>query len=54
MRKQKYYIYLSGLETSALLKSLIKFRNTVTHQGRYPDIIDDIIKKIIYAPIQRI
>ena len=40
MRKLKHYVYLNEQETRVLLKSLIRFKNNLTQQGRYSDIID--------------
>ena len=54
MRKQKHYIYLNEQETRVLLKSLIRFKNNLTQQGRYSDIIDELIMKVIAAPTQRV
>ena len=54
MRKQKHYVYLNEQETRVLLKSLIRFKNNLTQQGRYSDIIDELIMKVIAAPTQRV
>ena len=54
MRKQKYYVYLSEQETRVLLKSLIRFKNILAQQGRYTDVIDELIMKVVSAPIQRV
>ena len=54
MRKQKHYVYLDEQETRVLLKSLIRFKNNLTQQGRYSDIIDELIMKVIAAPTQRV
>ena len=54
MRKQKHYVYLSEQETRVLLKSLIRFKNTLVQQGRYTDVIDELIMKVVSAPIQRV
>lgn len=54
MRKQKYYVYLSEQETRVLLKSLIRLKNALTQEGRYTDFVDNLILKIVAAPIKRI
>ena len=54
MRKQKHYVYLNEQETHVLLKSLIRFKNTLAQQGRYTDVVDDLILKVVSAPIQRV
>ena len=53
MRKQNHYVYLTEQETRVLLKSLIRFKNNLAQQGRYTDIIDELIMKVISAPVQR-
>ena len=53
MRKQKHYIFLNEQETRVLLKSLIRFKNILAQQGRYTDVIDELIMKVISAPVQR-
>ena len=54
MRKHKHYVYLNEQEIRVLLKSLIRFKNNLTQQGRYSDIIDELIMKVIAAPTQRV
>ena len=54
MRKQKHYIYLNKQETRVLLKSLIRFKNILAQQGRYTDVIDELIMRVVSAPIQRV
>ena len=54
MRKQRHYVYLNEQETRVLLKSLIRFKNTLAQQGRYTDVIDELIMKVVSAPIQRV
>ena len=52
MRKQKHYVYLNEQETRVLLKSLIRFKNILVQQGRYTDIVDELIMKVVTAPTQ--
>ena len=54
MRKQKHYVYLSEQETRVLLKSLIRFKNTLAQQGRFTDVVDELIMKVVTAPIQKV
>lgn len=54
MRKQKRYLYLNEQETRVLLKSLIRFKNSLIQQGRYTDLVDELILKVISAPVQRV
>ena len=54
MRKQKHYVYLNEQETRVLLKSLIRFKNILAQQGRYTDIVDELIMKVVTAPTQMV
>lgn len=49
MRTPKYHIYLTNEERSEVLKSLIDLKNDLIEQGRYTDVIDEIIIKRSYA-----
>ena len=53
MRKQKHYIYLNEQETRVLLKSLIRLKNNLIRQGRYTDLVDELILKVVSAPNKR-
>ena len=54
MGKKKRYLYLSSGETRLVLQSLIRFKNKLQQQGRYTDCIDDLILKIMDAPVGKI
>ena len=49
MKTPKYHLYLTNEERSEVLKSLIDLKNDLIEQGRYTDVIDEIIK-LSYAP----
>ena len=49
MRTPKYHIYLTNEERSEVLKSLIDLKNSFIEQGRYTDVIDEIIIKLSCA-----
>lgn len=49
MKNPTYHIYLTNDERSEVLKSLLDLKNTLMEQGRYTDIIDEIIIKLSYA-----
>ena len=49
MRTPKYHIYLTNEERSEVLKSLIDLKNSFSEQGRYTDVIDEIIVKLSCA-----
>ncbi len=54
MRNKKVYVYLNSEETSVLLQSLIRMKNALLQQGRYTDCVDELILKVMDAPIRKI
>lgn len=54
MKKQKFYLYLGDDEKNIVLRSLIKFKNSLHQQGRCTDSVDDMIVKIVNTPVKRI
>ena len=46
MRKEKYYLVVNEQETRVILRALIRLKNKLIQQGRYTDIIDELIMKI--------
>ena len=46
MKDPKYHIYLTNEERSEVLKSLIDLKNEMIAQGRYTDVLDEIIVKL--------
>lgn len=51
MLKKKRYLYLGEAEQSILLKSLVQLKNKLIQQNRYTDCIDELLLKIVSAPI---
>ena len=49
MRTPKYHIYLTNEERSEVLKSLIDLKNEMIAQGKYTDVLDEIIVKLYKA-----
>ena len=49
MKEQKYHLYLSKEEYSEVLQSLIRLKNSLIAQGRYTDVVDDILCKGLSA-----
>ena len=49
MKTPKYHVYLSNEERSEVLKSLIDLKNSMIEQGRYTDLLDEVIVKLSYA-----
>lgn len=49
MKDLKYHIYLTDKERSEVVKSLVNLKNNFISQGKYTDIIDELIVKLSYA-----
>lgn len=54
MRTKKRYLYLDKAEYSILIKSLVQMKNKLIQQGRFTDCVDDLITKVVVAPIIKI
>lgn len=53
MRNQKYYIAIDEHERKIIINSLNNLRNKLIAEGRYTDAVDDILVKIVNAPIKK-
>ena len=53
MFRKRYYLYLDDTEYSILVKSLVQMKNKLIQQGRFTDCVDDLILKVIAAPVKR-
>ena len=49
MKNPKYHVYLTNEERSEVLKSLIDLKNEMIAQGKYTDVLDEIIVKLYKA-----
>ena len=54
MKDLKYHIYLTDKERSEVVKSLVNLKNNFISQGKYTDIIDELIVKLSYARKKKI
>lgn len=54
MRETKYHAYLDNQERTILLHSLVELKNQLIQQGRYTDPVDELIFKVVNAPVKRI
>ena len=54
MKNPKYHIYLTSDERRTVINSLIDLRNDLISQGRYTDIIDELLIKFTKAKIKKI
>lgn len=54
MKNPKYHLYLTHDERKMVINSLIELRNDLISQGRYTDIIDELIVKVTKAKVKKI
>ena len=54
MRRTKYHIYLNSEERRLLINSLNDLRNQLIAEGRYTDLIDEVLVKVANAKIKKI
>lgn len=54
MRNPKYHLYLTLNERRTVINSLIDLRNDLISQGKYTDIIDELLVKLTKAKVKRI
>lgn len=54
MRETKYHAYLDSEERTILLQSLVELKNQFIQQGRYTDCVDELIFKVINAPVKKL
>ena len=52
--KTKYKVYLNNEERSLVINSLITWKSDLQKQGRYTDAIDDLLVKVIKAPLRKV
>jgi hypothetical protein len=52
--RDKYHIYLTAEERSAVINSLIDLRNDLISRGKYTDVIDELIIKFTKAKVKKI
>ena len=53
MREKKNHLYVDSGERSILLYSLVELKNQLIQQGRYTDCVDELIFKVVNAPVKR-
>ncbi|NBH34748.1 hypothetical protein D3Z58_14565 [Clostridiaceae bacterium] len=54
MREKKTHIYMDSQERTLLLHSLVELKNQLIQQGRYWDCVDELIFKVVNAPIKKV
>ena len=53
MLSQKYYIAIDEKERRIILNALNELRNRLLAEGRYTDAVDDVLIKVVNAPIRK-
>lgn len=54
MRNPKYHIYLTPDERRTVINSLIELRNDLISQGKYTDLVDELLIKLTKAKVKQI
>lgn len=54
MRNPKYHLYLTQDERRTVINSLIDLRNDLISQGRYTDVIDELLIRFTKAKVKKI
>ncbi len=54
MRELQYHLYISANEHSEIIRNLIAFKNKFQSNGRYTDVVDDLIIKFSSAKTKSI
>ena len=54
VREKNYYLVLDDFERQMLLNNLNDFRNKLITEGKYTDLLDEVIIKIANAKLKRI
>lgn len=52
--KDKYHLYLTSEEHRAVINSLIELRNRLLFQGKYTDVVDELLIKFTRAKMKKI
>ena len=53
MRNQKHYIAIDENERRIILNALNTLRNKLLAEDRYTDAVDDVLIKVVNAPIKK-
>jgi hypothetical protein len=53
MRNPTYHVYLDSQERKIVIHSIIELKNALIQQGRYTDVLDELLLKVINAPVKK-
>lgn len=54
MREPTFHIYLDESEYSRVINSLITLKNSFIKKGRYTDVVDDVLCKLVKSKKKKI
>ena len=54
MRNPKYHLYLTPDERRTVINNLIELRNSLISQGRYTDLVDELLIRISKTKAKKI
>ena len=54
MLKKRHYLYLDEIEYRVLIRRLVQMKNRLIHEGRFTDCVDELIQKVISAPVKKV
>ncbi len=54
MFEKKYHLYLTEEEHNQIIGSLVELRNCLIRSGKYTDLVDETLYKMIEAKIKRL
>ena len=54
MKDKITHLYVDSHERKLILHSLVELKNQLIQQGRYTDCVDELIFKVINAPVKRL
>lgn len=54
MREKLNHLYVDSKQRTLLLQSLVELKNQLIQQGRYTDCVDELIFKVINAPVKKL
>lgn len=52
--RDKYHLYLTNEERRVVIVCLIELRNHLLHQGKYTDLVDELLVKFTRAKMKKI
>ena len=53
MKDRQFHIYLDDEEYRQVLQALIALKNNLIAQDRYTDAVDDVLIKVVNAPVKK-